>query len=55
LPDTGKKPKFVGLLTGAVAGLATITPAAGIYTNVCMIIGIVAGIDVIFAVSLKIR
>src|SRR5471032_1342357 len=24
-----KKPKFVGLLTGAVAGLATITPAAG--------------------------
>src|SRR2546430_5336779 len=24
-----KKPKFLGLLTGAVAGLATITPAAG--------------------------
>src|SRR5205085_10727665 len=24
-----RKPKFVGLLTGAVAGLATITPAAG--------------------------
>ena len=27
-----KKPKFVGLLTGAVAGLATITPAAGFVT-----------------------
>ena len=25
-----KKPKFVGLLTGSVAGLATITPAAGL-------------------------
>ncbi|NJM15385.1 MAG: ammonium transporter, partial [Bacteroidales bacterium] len=24
-----KRPKFVGLLTGSVAGLATITPAAG--------------------------
>ena len=28
-----KKPKFVGLLTGAVAGLATITPAAGYVTT----------------------
>ena len=27
---TTKKPKFLGLLTGAVAGLATITPAAGL-------------------------
>ena len=39
-----EEPKFVGLLTGAVAGLATITPAAGyvpIYAAV--IIGIVAG------------
>src|SRR5580658_6433346 len=26
---TGKRPRFLGLLTGAVAGLATITPAAG--------------------------
>ena len=25
----GRQPKFIGLLTGAVAGLATITPAAG--------------------------
>ena len=39
-----KKPHFVGLLTGAVAGLATITPAAGyvpIYASV--VIGIAAG------------
>ena len=39
-----RKPHFVGLLTGAVAGLATITPAAGfvpIYASV--VIGIVAG------------
>ena len=27
--NRARKPKFVGLLTGAVAGLATITPAAG--------------------------
>ncbi|MDT3741162.1 MAG: ammonium transporter [Candidatus Kapabacteria bacterium] len=49
-----KKPKFVGLLTGAVAGLATITPAAGYITPMsAMIIGIVAGIVCYFAVSLK--
>ncbi len=49
-----KKPKFVGLLTGAVAGLATITPAAG-FVNVqsAAVIGIVAGIVCYFAVSLK--
>ena len=49
-----KKPKFVGLLTGAVAGLATITPAAG-FVNVqsAAIIGIVAGLVCYFAVSLK--
>src|SRR6059058_3924063 len=29
LVGADKKPKFLGLLTGAVAGLATITPAAG--------------------------
>ena len=35
---------FVGLLTGAVAGLATITPAAGYVSPVtAVIIGIVAG------------
>lgn len=51
-----KKPKFVGLLTGAVAGLATITPAAGFITvQYAALIGIVAGIVCYFAVSLKNR
>ena len=38
------KPKFVGFLTGAVAGLATITPAAG-YVSIqsAALIGIIAG------------
>ena len=49
-----KKPKFVGLLTGAVAGLATITPAAGFITvQSAALIGIVAGLVCYFAVSLK--
>jgi len=51
-----RKPHFVGLLTGAVAGLATITPAAGyvpIYASV--IIGIVAGGVCYAAVQLKNR
>lgn len=49
-----KKPKFVGLLTGAVAGLATITPAAGYVTvGSAVIIGITSGIVCYFAVSLK--
>lgn len=49
-----KKPKFVGLLTGAVAGLATITPAAGYVTpaSACLI-GILSGIICYFAVTLK--
>jgi Amt family ammonium transporter len=51
-----KKPKFVGLLTGAVAGLATITPAAGyISTSSAVIIGITSGIVCYFAVALKNR
>jgi len=51
-----KKPKFVGLLTGAVAGLATITPAAG-YVSVtsAVIIGITSGLVCYAAVSLKNR
>ncbi|NOZ14111.1 MAG: ammonium transporter [Acidobacteria bacterium] len=50
----GKKPKFVGLLTGAVAGLATITPAAGyVSTGSAAIIGIIAGIVCYLAVSMK--
>jgi len=49
-----KKPKFVGFLTGAVAGLATITPAAGYVTpQSAIIIGILAGIICYFAVALK--
>lgn len=49
-----KKPKFVGLLTGAVAGLATITPAAGFVTTTsAVIIGILAGVVCYFAVALK--
>jgi Amt family ammonium transporter len=51
-----KRPTFVGLLTGAVAGLATITPAAGYVSPVtAMIIGIVAGVVCYFAVALKNR
>ncbi|MFZ1729167.1 MAG: ammonium transporter [Bacteroidota bacterium] len=49
-----KKPKFVGLLTGAVAGLATITPAAGyISTSSAVIIGIGSGVICYFAVAMK--
>lgn len=49
-----KKPKFLGLLTGSVAGLATITPAAGyVSTTHAAIIGIIAGIVCYLAVMLK--
>ncbi len=49
-----KKPKFLGLLTGAVAGLATITPAAGyVSPTTAVIIGIVSGGVCYFAVELK--
>jgi ammonium transporter, Amt family len=49
-----KKPRFLGLLTGAVAGLATITPAAGyVSPTTAVIIGVIAGIVCYFAVSLK--
>jgi ammonium transporter, Amt family len=51
-----KKPKFVGLLTGAVAGLATITPCAGYVTlNSAVLVGILAGVVCYFAVALKNR
>jgi Amt family ammonium transporter len=51
-----KRPTFVGLLTGAVAGLATITPAAGYVSPMsAVIIGIIAGIVCYFAVALKNR
>lgn len=53
---TAKKPKFVGLLTGAVAGLATITPAAGFVSlPSAVIIGIASGILCYLAVNLKNR
>lgn len=48
------KPKFIGLLTGFVAGLATITPAAGyVPLWAAILIGISAGILCFIAVHLK--
>jgi Amt family ammonium transporter len=48
------KPKFVGLLTGSIAGLATITPCAGFVPIwASPIIGIVAGVACYLAVQLK--
>ena len=49
-----RRPKFVGLLTGAVAGLAAITPAAG-YVSLpsAVVIGIAAGSVCYLAVHLK--
>jgi Amt family ammonium transporter len=53
---TSRKPKFLGLLTGSVAGLATITPAAGFVSPTsAVIIGIVSGIVCFYAVALKNR
>ncbi len=50
----GRQPKFVGLLTGAVAGLATITPAAGyVSPTTAVIIGVSAGLVCYYAVALK--
>ncbi len=50
----GRQPKFVGLLTGAVAGLATITPAAGyVSPTTAVIYGVVSGIVCYYAVALK--
>jgi Amt family ammonium transporter len=49
-----KKPTFIGLMTGAVAGLATITPAAGYVTvGSAAIIGIMAGVVCYLAVEFK--
>jgi len=49
-----RKPKFLGLLTGAVAGLATVTPAAGFVSpTTAVLIGIISGIVCYFAVALK--
>lgn len=49
-----RKPKFIGLLTGAVAGLATITPAAGfVPVWAAALIGIASGFVCYYAVALK--
>ncbi len=49
-----RKPRFVGLLTGSVAGLATITPAAGyVSPATACLIGIIAGGVCFYAVALK--
>ena len=49
-----KRPSFVGVLTGAVAGLATITPAAAyVSTTSAVIIGLFAGVVCYSAVELK--
>ncbi len=49
-----KKPKFLGFLTGSVAGLATITPCAGYVTvQSAVIIGILASVACYVAVNIK--
>jgi Amt family ammonium transporter len=51
-----KNVKFTGLLTGAVAGLATITPCAGYVTaSTAAVVGVVSGVLCYLAVSLKNR
>lgn len=51
-----RRPKFVGLLTGGIAGLATITPCAGFVPLwAAPIIGTAAGLVCYFAVQLKNR
>jgi Amt family ammonium transporter len=49
-----RRPHFLGLLTGAVAGLATITPAAGFVSpaTACLI-GVISGVVCYYAVALK--
>ncbi len=49
-----KKPKFVGFLTGAVAGLATVTPASGFVSPLsALLIGVAAGIVCFYACAFK--
>lgn len=51
-----KRPTFVGLLTGSVAGLATVTPAAGYITyESAFLIGILGSLVCYWAVQLKNR
>jgi len=49
-----KKPKFLGLLTGAVGGLASVTPAAGyVSPAIAALIGTLSGVVCYCAVELK--
>jgi len=49
-----RKPKFIGLLTGSIAGLATITPCAGFVPLwASPLIGIAAGLVCYYAVQFK--
>jgi len=51
-----RKPKFIGLLTGSIAGLATITPCAGFVPLwASPLIGIAAGLVCYYAVQFKNR
>lgn len=52
----GGKPTTLGAATGAVAGLATITPAAGFVSpSAALLIGLVAGVVCYYAISLKFK
>ena len=49
-----KRPTFLGVLTGSIAGLATITPAAGyVTTPSAALIGLLAGVGCYLAVVIK--
>lgn len=49
-----KKPKFIGLLTGAIAGLVAVTPAAGFVSPAsAFIIGIISAIVCYLAITVK--
>jgi ammonium transporter, Amt family len=49
-----KKPKFVGLLTGSIAGLAAVTPTAGyVTTSTAILIGVAASVVCYYAIALK--
>ncbi len=52
--STKKRPSFIGLLTGSIAGLATITPMAGfVNIHTAVIVGILAGLGCYVAVKIK--
>lgn len=48
------KPKFLGFLTGALAGLVTVTPASGyVSPTTAVIIGVLSGVICYYAVEMK--